>query len=66
MFKSDGWKVFAGMVLGVTMTISMMYECFGIFILALVAGFFLWASAQPRLMDDEDYSNKKDASARQH
>ena len=59
-------KVFAGMVLGVTMTISMMYECFGIFILALVAGFFLWASTQPRLMDDENYSNKKDASARQH
>ena len=59
-------KVFARMVLGVTMTISMMYECFGIFILALVAGFFLWASTQPRLMDDEDYSNKKDASARQH
>ena len=59
-------KVFAGMVLGVAMTISMMYECFGIFILALVAGFFLWASTQPRLMDDEDYSNKKDASARQH
>lgn len=66
MFKSDGWKVFAGMVLGVTMTISMMYECFGIFIFALVASFFLWASTQPRLMDDDDYSNKKDASARQH
>lgn len=59
-------KVFAGMVLGVTMTISLLYECFGIFIFALVAGFFLWASTQPRLMDDEDYSNKKDASARQH
>lgn len=53
-------KVFAGMVLGVTMTISMMYECFGIFILALVAGFFLWASTQPRLMDDDD---KKSAGA---
>ena len=56
-------KVFAGMVLGVTMTISMMDECFGIFILALVAGFFLWASTQPRLMDDDD---KKSAGARQH
>lgn len=59
-------KVFAGMVLGVTMTISMMYECFGIFIFALAAGFFLWASTQPRLMDDDDYSNKKSAGARQH
>lgn len=59
-------KVFAGMVLGVTMTISLLYECFGIFIFALVASFFLWASTQPWLMDDEDYSNKKDASARQH
>lgn len=59
-------KVFAGMVLGVTMTISMMYECFGIFILALGASFFLWASTQHWLMDQEDYSSKKDASARQH
>ncbi|WHO86425.1 hypothetical protein [Limosilactobacillus oris] len=59
-------KVFAGMVLGVAMTISMMYECFGVFILALAASFFLWASTQPRLMDDDDYSKKKSASARQH
>lgn len=66
MFKSDGWKVFAGMVLGVTMTISLMYECFGIFILTLGSSFFLWASTQHWLMDQEDYSNKKDASARQH
>lgn len=56
-------KVFAGMVLGVAMTISMLYECFGIFVLALVASFFLWASTQPRLMDNEDYSNKKSAGA---
>lgn len=59
-------KVFAEMVLGVAMTISMMYECFGIFVLTLVAGFFLWASTQPGLMDDDDYSKKKSASARQH
>lgn len=59
-------KAFAGMVLGVAMTISLMYECFGIFILTLGSSFFLWASTQHWLMDDEDYSNKKDASARQH
>lgn len=56
-------KVFAGMVLGVAMTISMMYECFGIFILTLGSSFFLWASTQPWLMDNEDYSNKKSAGA---
>lgn len=59
-------KVFAGMVLGVAMTISMMYECFGVFVLTLIAGFVLWLSTQRRLMDDEDYSKKKSASARQH
>lgn len=59
-------KVFAGFMLGSLMAVSMMYGYFGFFVLTLVAGFFLWASTQPRLMDDEDYSNKKDASARQH
>ena len=59
-------KVFAGFMLGSLMAVSMMYGYFGFFIFALVAGFFLWASTQPRLMDDKDYSNKKDASARQH
>lgn len=56
-------KVFAGFMLGSLMAVSMMYGCFGFFILALVASFFLWASTQPRLMDNEDYSNKKSAGA---
>lgn len=59
-------KVFAGFMLGSLMAVSMMYGYFGFFVLTLAASFFLWASTQPRLMDDEDYSNKKDASARQH
>lgn len=59
-------KVFAGFMLGSLMAVSMMYGYFGFFVLTLVAGFFLWASTQPRLMDDDDYSKKKSASARQH
>lgn len=53
-------KVFAGFMLGGLMAVSMMYGYFGFFVLTLVAGFFLWASTQPRLMDDDD---KKSAGA---
>lgn len=53
-------KVFLGMIIGATMAVSIMYECFGVFVLAFGSGFLLWASTQPRLMDDDI---KKDASA---
>lgn len=59
-------KVFAEMVLGVTMSVSMFYEQFGVFVLTLGAAILLWLSTQKQLMDNDDYSNKKSASARQH
>lgn len=52
-------KVFAGFMLGTLTVISLMYGYFGFFVLTLVAGLILWLSTQPRLMDNEDYSNKK-------
>lgn len=59
-------KVFAGMVLGVAMSVSMFYEQFGVFVLTLGAAILLWLSTQNQLMDNDDYSKKKSASARQH
>lgn len=59
-------KVFAGMILGVAMSVSMFYEQFGVFVLTLGAAILLWLSTQNQLMDNDDYSKKKSASARQH
>lgn len=59
-------KVFAGMILGVAMPVSMFYEQFGVFVLTLGAAILLWLSTQNQLMDNDDYSKKKSASARQH
>ena len=59
-------KVFAGIVLGVAMSVSMFYECFGVFILTLLAATILWLSTQPHVMDNDDYRKQKSASARQH
>lgn len=52
-------KVFAGIVLGVAMPVSMFYECFGVFILTLLAATILWLSTQPHVMDNDDYSKQK-------
>lgn len=59
-------KVFAGMVLGVAMSVSMFYEQFGVFVLMLGAAIFLWLSTQQQLMDNDDYSKKKSVSAAGH
>lgn len=59
-------KVFAGILIGVAMATSFFYEEFGVFVLMLGAAIFLWLSTQKQLMDDDDYSKKKSASARQH
>lgn len=56
-------KVFLGMIIGVTMAVSMMYECFGVFVLAFGSGFLLWASTQPRLMDDDTKKDTDNDSA---
>lgn len=59
-------KVFAGILIGAAMATSMFYECFGIFVLMSLAGLILWLSTQNQLMENDDYSSKKSASARQH
>lgn len=57
-------KYFAGFVLGVAMTVSMMYGLFTVFCISSFASFVLALSVCKPMMDDE--GKKKSASAQQH